>query len=742
MSNYITPPYPIFTDVTGTPLDAGFVFIGAEDSDAIANPINVYWDKEKTQLADQPLKTRNGYISKDGSPCKIFIDQPSCSIFVKNRFNTTVLNDLSFDILSNSSAVVAAVGAEQERATSAETVLDQKIDTTNTTLDSKITNESSRAQAIEEDLQNQVNAVGVGNKAYKTYAEMDADKANIPVKSKVTVTNDATASNNGDWQWDGVAFTKSDYDPIAQSQNYTDEKTNFWQARDVQVQQFDAFSKFSVGFVGENGKVPLGIKKDGTVVSEKLESSDVQAEVLNANQVVTETQTVAGMQMQALDPFSGYVFGIGNGTKYPLAFRNDGVIEIDKLKVNKIELSTEETKSEKFEKASQEWWIYPAHTYTEKPFPRVISGIYSESGEIIVGEYVIGQGITKRFKVGQTAIVDDHNAPSIWVKEGHRSVVVWQEHDQTNHLFAKVSTKDGDISTFEYATEQQIAAGQPISYTQLHHSEIESTETADIFYIFSRFNQQSWGFTKISVNQVTGIITTLDQQNILTASEQYYMTSTLADGKFRLASTSNASLSTNTIHYWEIDIATGEMTDHAGNVVGNIISHASLPVEIATVTPLLAQKANYRRRLFYVRPLPMSPAIAFAEWLTANAANTGIYKVIALENGAWVERNYANVGKAFNTTYFSGMSFPDPCVKDEVIVCRYDNATNQGVLERVINVDETMITIETERVDKDFLIRPISPIGGGSLCAVAQLYSYGATGTFSFESDVKFKFLK
>lgn len=221
MSNYITPPYPIFTDVTGTPLDAGFVFIGAEDSDAIANPINVYWDKEKTQLADQPLRTRNGYISKDGSPCKIFIDQPSCSIFVKNRFNTAVLNDLSFDILSNSSAVVAAVGAERERAIGVEAVLDQKIESTNTTLDSKITNESSRAQAAELVLQNQVNAVGVGNKAYLTYALMDADKVNIPAKSKVTVTNDTTASNNGDWQWDGVAFTKSAFDPVQISKNNT-----------------------------------------------------------------------------------------------------------------------------------------------------------------------------------------------------------------------------------------------------------------------------------------------------------------------------------------------------------------------------------------------------------------------------------------------------------------------------------------------------------------------------------------
>lgn len=67
-----------------------------------------------------------------------------------------------------------------------------------------------------------IGVVGVGNKAYKTYAEMDADKANITANSKVTVTNDPTSSNNGDWQWNGTVFTKSIYDPLNQSKSYTD----------------------------------------------------------------------------------------------------------------------------------------------------------------------------------------------------------------------------------------------------------------------------------------------------------------------------------------------------------------------------------------------------------------------------------------------------------------------------------------------------------------------------------------
>lgn len=68
----------------------------------------------------------------------------------------------------------------------------------------------------------QVNAVAVGNKAYRTYTDMDADKANIEVNSKVTVTNDTLSENNGDWQWDGSTFTKSTYDPLTQAKDYVD----------------------------------------------------------------------------------------------------------------------------------------------------------------------------------------------------------------------------------------------------------------------------------------------------------------------------------------------------------------------------------------------------------------------------------------------------------------------------------------------------------------------------------------
>ena len=98
-------------------------------------------------------------------------------------------------------------------------------------------------------------------RAYKTYAEMDADKANLSSKTKVTVTNDATASNNGDWQWDGSIFTKSIYDPVTQAKEFTKDRIDL-----VPMTGYD----FAIQ--DQFGNIALGIKKDGGVEAITLES--------------------------------------------------------------------------------------------------------------------------------------------------------------------------------------------------------------------------------------------------------------------------------------------------------------------------------------------------------------------------------------------------------------------------------------------------------------------------------------
>lgn len=188
MSNLVTPPTPLIPDVNGIPLDAGFVFFGVANQDPVNNPITVYWDAAKTQVATQPIRTRNGFFAKDGKPANIFVDADNCSVLIRNKLNTEVLKLLNMGLLTLSASVTTAVNVEKNRALLAESAL-----------------------------QAQINANGVGNLAYKTYADMDAAKASIPANSKVTVTNDSTESNNGDWQWNGTVFTKSLFDPIAQA---------------------------------------------------------------------------------------------------------------------------------------------------------------------------------------------------------------------------------------------------------------------------------------------------------------------------------------------------------------------------------------------------------------------------------------------------------------------------------------------------------------------------------------------
>ncbi|KXO82647.1 hypothetical protein AYL20_01235 [Acinetobacter venetianus] len=231
MSNIATPPSPIFTDIDGSPLKEGFLFVGQTGLDPETNPTSVYWDESLTDQATQPINIKNGLIVNNNVAAKLYVGSDSFSIEVKNQFSSSVFKNTEYQQIASQTKAQEYVAAEETRATTAEGQLQQNIGA-----------EETRALAAESGLQSQINAVGVGNKAYLTYADMDADKANIPANSKVTVTNDATASNNGDYQWDGVVFAKSIYDPLTQAKAYADANPKFKQ---VQVKVGDNANNFT-----------------------------------------------------------------------------------------------------------------------------------------------------------------------------------------------------------------------------------------------------------------------------------------------------------------------------------------------------------------------------------------------------------------------------------------------------------------------------------------------------------------
>lgn len=86
----IQVPYPVFYDRDGQPLDNGNVYIGTAYLDPVTNPIQVYYDETLTIPANQPLKTSNGYVYRNGTPTQLYVNAVNFSILVNDSKNTLV----------------------------------------------------------------------------------------------------------------------------------------------------------------------------------------------------------------------------------------------------------------------------------------------------------------------------------------------------------------------------------------------------------------------------------------------------------------------------------------------------------------------------------------------------------------------------------------------------------------------------------------------------------------------------
>lgn len=87
----ILPPFQVFTDSDGTPLDAGYIYIGTANLPPQTNPITVYWDEALTIPAAQPIRTANGYPSRAGTPARLYVGSVY-SILVADSKNVPVLS--------------------------------------------------------------------------------------------------------------------------------------------------------------------------------------------------------------------------------------------------------------------------------------------------------------------------------------------------------------------------------------------------------------------------------------------------------------------------------------------------------------------------------------------------------------------------------------------------------------------------------------------------------------------------
>lgn len=104
----VTGPYPIFTDLDGTPLDDGYLYIGLINEDPEINPIQVFFDSNLTIPATQPIRTNNGYAYRNGSPALLYTGG-EFSITIRNKRQEFVLYSpvgYGFDPAAVSASVV------------------------------------------------------------------------------------------------------------------------------------------------------------------------------------------------------------------------------------------------------------------------------------------------------------------------------------------------------------------------------------------------------------------------------------------------------------------------------------------------------------------------------------------------------------------------------------------------------------------------------------------------------------
>jgi hypothetical protein len=118
----LAPPYPIFTDKNGDPLDAGFLYFGEPNLNPETNPIQVYYDRGFTQPVAQPVRTSNGYIMRNGSPALIYANS-EFSVTVRNKNSELVIYSpvgfgvvpgIPFAIFENAARDVAALLADTQ----------------------------------------------------------------------------------------------------------------------------------------------------------------------------------------------------------------------------------------------------------------------------------------------------------------------------------------------------------------------------------------------------------------------------------------------------------------------------------------------------------------------------------------------------------------------------------------------------------------------------------------------------
>ncbi len=168
----IVPPFPVFTDNAGAPLDNGFVYVGTANLNPVSNPIAVYWDAALTVVAAQPLRTINGFLSQSGSPGTLF-SAVDYSITVKDSKGVQVFTAPSGSRAGLGSIVLAATESLTAQAGASIVLEDGSVMEIGTATGTPVTvTMASNARVVGDVLPNATGTQSLGSTARKWNANL------------------------------------------------------------------------------------------------------------------------------------------------------------------------------------------------------------------------------------------------------------------------------------------------------------------------------------------------------------------------------------------------------------------------------------------------------------------------------------------------------------------------------------------------------------------------------------------
>lgn len=86
----VTYPHEYISDLNGTPLDSGKMYLGTAAQDPETNPIQAYWDSGLTTPASQPITISAGYVVNAGARATVYVSPSAYSVRIRNRADIQV----------------------------------------------------------------------------------------------------------------------------------------------------------------------------------------------------------------------------------------------------------------------------------------------------------------------------------------------------------------------------------------------------------------------------------------------------------------------------------------------------------------------------------------------------------------------------------------------------------------------------------------------------------------------------